>query len=69
MLVTHLAMALGRAERGEPLDAEPPAAVVAEVNGHPAELAFVHAELAGHGLPDAEHVFMAAHVCAVLLPE
>jgi hypothetical protein len=65
MLVTHLAMAVTRTERGEPLDAAPPAALVDEVAAHQAELAFVRSQLAGLGLPESEEIFMAAHVCTL----
>jgi hypothetical protein len=75
MLVTHLAMALTRSERGEPLLEEPPAVIVAEAEANPVELAFVRDRLAtfgavlGEALPESEVVFMTAHLCTVTLPE
>jgi hypothetical protein len=65
MLVTHLAMAITRSERGEPLDEAPPQLLVDEVAAHPAELDFVRSRLAGLGLPGSEEIFMAAHVCTL----
>ena len=43
MLVTHLAMALTRSERGSPLGEEPPPVIVAEAQANPVELGFVRA--------------------------
>jgi hypothetical protein len=71
MLVTHLAMALTRAERGEEHPGDPPAAVVDEVRLHETEWRFVAERLAacadaiGAPLPDAEQAFVTAHLCAV----
>jgi hypothetical protein len=75
MLVTHLAMALTRSERGSPLGEEPPAVVVAEALANPVELAFVREHLAaaaaalGVTLPESEYLFVTAHVCTVTMPE
>ena len=75
MLVTHLAMALTRSERHEPLSEEPPAVIVAEAQANEAELRFVRERLDVYGavlgetLPESEYLFVAAHVCTVTLPE
>ena len=75
MLVTHLAMALTRTERGAPLLEEPPAVIVTAAQANPAELAFVRKRLDAYGavlgeaLPESELVFMTAHLCTVTLPE
>ena len=74
MLVTHLAMALARSERREPLLEEPPAVVVEEARANPTELGFVRERLDAYGavlgeaLPESECVFMTAHLCTVTLP-
>jgi PRD domain len=75
MLVTHLAMALTRTERGAPLLEDPPAVIVSEAHANPAELTFVRDRLDAYGavlgeaLPESELVFMTAHLCTVTLPE
>jgi hypothetical protein len=74
MLITHLAMALTRSERREPLDEEPPAVIVDEARANVTELAFVREKLDAYGavlgepLPESEYVFMTAHLCTVTLP-
>jgi hypothetical protein len=74
MLVTHLAMALTRTERREPLPEEPPAVIVEEARANPAQLGFVRERLDAYGavlgeaLPESEYVFVTAHVCTVTLP-
>ena len=74
MLVTHLAMALTRSQRGAAPAGAPPAALVDEVRAHEPEVAFVRSRLDGYAaalgvaLPEAEHVFVAAHLCSVTLP-
>lgn len=74
MLVTHLAMALTRSERGLPLGDEPPAALADEVRTHERELRFARERLdacaatIGSTLPEAEYLFVAAHVCTVTSP-
>jgi hypothetical protein len=71
LLVTHLAMALTRAERGEEHPGDPPQAVVDEVRAREAEWRFVADQLAacaaavGAPIPDAEQVFLTAHLCVV----
>jgi hypothetical protein len=75
MLVTHLAMALTRSERGSPLGEEPPPVIVAEAQANPTELGFVRERLDASGaalgvtLPEAEYIFVTAHVCTVTMPE
>jgi hypothetical protein len=75
MLVTHLAMALTRTERREPLPEQPPAVIVDEARANPTELAFVREKLDAYGavlgeaLPESEYVFMTAHLCTVTLPD
>jgi hypothetical protein len=75
MLVTHLVMALARSERGAPLTDQPPAAVADEVATHTAQQRFVRERLdayaveLGVALPDAEYVFVAAHLCALTLAQ
>jgi hypothetical protein len=71
LLVTHLAMALTRAERGEEHPGEPPPEVVDEVRRREVEWRFVADQLASCAvavrapIPDAEQVFVTAHLCAV----
>jgi len=75
MLVTHLAVALTRSERRSPLGEAPPAGLVAEIQGHPADREFVRAWLMAAGdalgavLPEAEEVFVTAHLCTVTVPD
>ena len=71
MLVTHLAMALTRAERGEDHPGDPPREVVDEVRRRDVEWRFVAGRLdgfraaTGAPVPDAEHAFVTAHLCAL----
>ena len=75
MLVTHLAIALTRTERGAPATDAPPAGLAAEIRMHERERAFVHERLdaaggaLGAALPEAEEVFITAHLCTVLVPD
>ena len=74
MLVTHLAIALTRSERGTPLVEPAPAGLVAEVDAHARERAFVKERLDAAGrelgvmLPGSEYVFVAAHLCTATVP-
>ena len=74
MLVTHLAIALTRSERGTPLTEPAPAGLVAEVDAHERERAFVKEQLDAAGrelgvmLPSSEYVFVAAHLCTITEP-
>jgi hypothetical protein len=74
MLVTHLAIALTRSERGTPLAESAPAGLVAEVDARERERAFVKERLDAAGqelgvlLPSSEYVFVAAHLCTITEP-
>jgi PRD domain len=71
MLVTHLAMSLTRLEHGL-VEGEVPALVREEIEEHDRELVFMRAALAacgdalGRPVPQAEVLFMTAHLCVVL---
>lgn len=70
MFVTHLAMALSRAEAGEPLT-EAPAALESELVDKQAQVAFARKMLAeiedllGLHLPEIEVLFVAAYLVAL----
>jgi hypothetical protein len=71
MLVTHLAMSLTRLEHGL-VATEVPALVREEIGAHDRELVFMRSALAacgdalGRPIPQAEVLFMTAHLCVVL---
>ncbi len=71
MLVTHLAMSLSRLEGGA-VAIETPPPVREEIEGRNQELTFVRSALAacgdalGRPIPEAEVLYMTAHLCAVL---
>jgi transcriptional regulatory protein LevR len=71
MLVTHLAMSLTRLEHGL-VESEVPALVREEIEEHDRELVFMRSALAacgdalGRPIPQAEVLFMTAHLCVVL---
>jgi hypothetical protein len=75
MLVTHLAVALTRTELGAPATGPPPAGLASEIRMHERERAFVHERLDAAGralgapLPEAEEVFITAHLCTVVVPD
>ncbi|MFH5823532.1 PRD domain-containing protein [Georgenia sp. AZ-5] len=69
-LVTHLAMALGRLDRGEPVTTTV-SVVTDELAGCPRENEFAHrvlgrcGERLGRAVPDSEIAYLALHLCAL----
>jgi transcriptional antiterminator len=70
LMVTHLAMSVTRLLNGEPAPDVPPG-LAEELAGYPRETGFVREAAAGlaagtgHELPEAEVLFLAAHLCAL----